>query len=507
MRRSTTKQDKVCPSCKKVVEYGVVCDSCNSFFHATEACCGDGLADAFTSSRQGAWNCTNCLPKQGKPRENDLSAERRCAAAEVELVEWRRAFRILTDACASCGIRVAGGDAPPLRCAECCLQFHADRRCTGLSAEALERATGLGDAWRCPTCMLRATGATVADGRVLDDVSGGLEDMPIPLVNEVDGGGLVLTEGGVSPDVGFTYVREVVWNHPRALEQRSSLPVADWGGVCIAAEACAYLPASDGSGGKPVRRTGSDAGGAAYNRDGCLFFARDTIFECNATCSCDPLTCPNRTVGRGIKARLQVFKTPNGRGFGVRCMHPLPAGSFVCEYTGDDAHRRPPPDAPPARDRETARPPPPLTAQPAAAAGEMLLDSDADAAGIEVDDSYLFNLDGESKGQVSKRKKTGDKGTQASKTAQTETNPEMCVNASHTGSVARFLNHCCEPNLFVQSVFVEYSRHVHRIALFTARDILPYEELTYDYGYVLGSVEGKSLKCLCGARACRGFLF
>ena len=83
MRRSTTKQDKVCPSCKKVVEYGVVCDSCNSFFHATEACCGDGLADAFTSSRQGAWNCTNCLPKQGKPRENDLSAERRCAAAEV----------------------------------------------------------------------------------------------------------------------------------------------------------------------------------------------------------------------------------------------------------------------------------------------------------------------------------------------------------------------------------------------------------------------------------------
>ena len=103
MRRSTTKQDKVYPSCKKVVEYGVVCDSCNSFFHATEACCGDGLADAFTSSRQGAWNCTNCLPKQGKPRENDLSAERRCAAAEVELVEWRRAFRILTDACASCG--------------------------------------------------------------------------------------------------------------------------------------------------------------------------------------------------------------------------------------------------------------------------------------------------------------------------------------------------------------------------------------------------------------------
>ena len=88
-----------------------------------------------------------------------------------------------------------------------------------------------------------------------------------------------------------------------------------------------------------------------------------------------------------------------------------------------------------------------------------------------------------------------------------ETNPEMCVNASHTGSVARFLNHCCEPNLFVQSVFVEYSRAVHRIGIFAARDIMPYEELTYDYGYVVGSVEGKTLRCLCGAPSCRGYLF
>ena len=61
---------------------------------------------------------------------------------------------------------------------------------------------------------------------------------------------------------------------------------------------------------------------------------------------------------------------------------------------------------------------------------------------------------------------------------------------------------------------------------------LPYEELTYDHGYVhpvhvctraslmcilmcmacihryvVGSVEGKTLRCLCGAASCRGFLF
>jgi hypothetical protein len=83
--------------------------------------------------------------------------------------------------------------------------------------------------------------------------------------------------------------------------------------------------------------------------------------------------------------------------------------------------------------------------------GTMLLDTDADAAGLEVDDSYLFNLDGEDKGQVSKRRRTGAaaSGTSAI-AAQTSKNPELAVDASRIGSVARFLNHCCEPNLFVQ---------------------------------------------------------
>ena len=32
------------------------------------------------------------------------------------------------------------------------------------------------------------------------------------------------------------------------------------------------------------------------------------------------------------------------------------------------------------------------------------------------------------------------------------------VDATRMGSITRFVNHCCEPNLFVQSVFIEYSR-------------------------------------------------
>ena len=167
---------------------------------------------------------------------------------------------------------------------------------------------------------------------------------------------------------------------------------------------------------------------------------------------------------------MQVVKT-EGRGWGVRSKGKISAGTFICEYTGN-----------------------------------MLLDSDAEAAGLEVDDSYLFNLDGEEKGQVSKRRRTGS-AANVSTHLQTAKNPDLAADASRIGSVARFVNHCCEPNLFVQSVFIEYSRRVHRIALFAARDILPFEELTYDYGYVVGSVEGKTLRCLCGAPSCRGYLF
>ena len=112
----------------------------------------------------------------------------------------------------------------------------------------------------------------------------------------------------------------------------------------------------------------------------------------------------------------------------------------------------------------------------------------------------------ELKGQVSKRRRTGS-AINVAESDKTAENPELAADASRIGSVARFINHCCEPNLFVQSVFVEYSCRVHRIALFAARDVLPYEELTYDYGYVVGSVEGKSLRCLCGAPSCRGYLF
>ena len=67
MRRRGSRSADVstCPMCRKTVEFGLLCECCASWFHATEQCCGDALADAFTTAGRDAWTCLNCVPQQG----------------------------------------------------------------------------------------------------------------------------------------------------------------------------------------------------------------------------------------------------------------------------------------------------------------------------------------------------------------------------------------------------------------------------------------------------------
>uniref|UniRef100_A0A5K3FNL1 Histone-lysine N-methyltransferase n=1 Tax=Mesocestoides corti TaxID=53468 RepID=A0A5K3FNL1_MESCO len=58
------------------------------------------------------------------------------------------------------------------------------------------------------------------------------------------------------------------------------------------------------------------------------------VFECNSTCGCGP-TCPFRVVQLGRKVPLTVFRTSNGRGWGVKAAERIPKGTFVCEYIGE----------------------------------------------------------------------------------------------------------------------------------------------------------------------------
>ncbi|XP_031230673.1 histone-lysine N-methyltransferase SETDB1 isoform X2 [Mastomys coucha] len=86
---------------------------------------------------------------------------------------------------------------------------------------------------------------------------------------------------------------------------------------------------------------------------------------------------------------------------------------------------------------------------------------------------------------------------------------ESCyiIDAKLEGNLGRYLNHSCSPNLFVQNVFVDtHDLRFPWVAFFASKRIRAGTELTWDYNYEVGSVEGKELLCCCGAIECRGRL-
>ncbi|XP_063295877.1 histone-lysine N-methyltransferase SETDB1 isoform X2 [Pelobates fuscus] len=86
---------------------------------------------------------------------------------------------------------------------------------------------------------------------------------------------------------------------------------------------------------------------------------------------------------------------------------------------------------------------------------------------------------------------------------------ESCyiIDAKLEGNLGRYLNHSCSPNLFVQNVFVDtHDLRFPWVAFFASKRIRAGTELTWDYNYEVGSVEGKKLLCCCGSTDCRGRL-
>ena len=76
------------------------------------------------------------------------------------------------------------------------------------------------------------------------------------------------------------------------------------------------------------------------------------------------------------------------------------------------------------------------------------------------------------------------------------------IDAHRAGSECRFVNHACEPNCEMEKWTVG---GLSRMALFSLRDILPGEEICYDYNFSLFNTnEGQ--ECKCGAKTCRGVI-
>ncbi|KAF2145693.1 uncharacterized protein K452DRAFT_295283 [Aplosporella prunicola CBS 121167] len=211
-------------------------------------------------------------------------------------------------------------------------------------------------------------------------------------------------------------------------------------------------------------------------RQGCLvpFYLerRFPIYECNENCQCGP-GCKTRIVQFGRQVRLEIFRTSNGRGWGLRCKQKLMKGQFIDTYRG-----------------------------------EIITDAEAtrrEKKSIGSKDSYLYSLD------------------KFAETLGIQQEDLYVIDGQYKGGPTRFINHSCEPNC--RQYVVSYNRHdpkVYEIAFFATRDISAGEELTFDYLDKDEEDEDeeeapdpeerkdggiKPTKCRCGAKKCRKWLW
>ncbi|CAD6250063.1 unnamed protein product [Miscanthus lutarioriparius] len=217
--------------------------------------------------------------------------------------------------------------------------------------------------------------------------------------------------------------------------------------------------------------TVKNGGGFHFNDIGGLTEGKPLIYECGPSCKCPP-TCRNRVSQHGIKFRLQVFKTKS-MGWGVRTLDFIPDGSFVCEYVG-----------------------------------ELLTDEEAQE---RKNDEYLFAI-GNSYYDAP-HWKAEIKAIPSLQNGPSEDDETVFAVALNRGNFARFINHCCTPNLFPQNVLHDHDNiSMPHIMFFASEDIPPLKKLSYDYNYQIDKVydsDGniKMKHCFCGSNECNGRLY
>lgn len=172
-------------------------------------------------------------------------------------------------------------------------------------------------------------------------------------------------------------------------------------------------------------KKGSDA--QPYDENGRILYKENkAVYECNAECECDE-TCPTRVVQNGANLKLQIFRTLNNCGWGVRTLEPILARTYVMRY-----------------------------------AGEVIPWHEGNVRGLKSSAEYLFDMDFNFDPK--------------------EKHCPFTVDAYEYGNISRFVNHSCEPNLTVYSVYIN---NIHpempELAFFAKRDIEAGEELTIKY--------------------------
>ncbi|KAI3931437.1 hypothetical protein MKX01_040354 [Papaver californicum] len=183
-----------------------------------------------------------------------------------------------------------------------------------------------------------------------------------------------------------------------------------------------------------------------------LVEAKSVVYECRPKCGCKD-SCVNKTSQQRINYRLEVFRTPK-KGWAVRSWDFFPAGSFICEY-----------------------------------AGLLMRTKDIDNT---IEHNFILDIDclQTMNGLEGRERRIEEVPTPFHphiKTNVKKLEPEFYVDAGPVGNVGRFINHSCDPNLFVQCVL---SSHLNiklaQVMLFAEENIPPLQ-LACDYAYPVGS--------------------
>ncbi|KAF7660266.1 hypothetical protein LDENG_00285190 [Lucifuga dentata] len=357
------------------------------------------------------------------------------------------------------------------------------------------------------------------------DLSRGMEPTPVELCPRDEG----------ARPASFRY-RKDRWPHGCFLNHGPQLfsTCCDCTGSCSDAERCACVNLT--------------RGGRHYSHNRLSEPVPSGVYECGPWCDCDRALCQNRLVQRGIRVRLQVFQTDN-RGWGVRCRDDLDCGTFVCMYAGVLLRRveRPVETPPPKLTRadfpsddevevvtewverpvqegqsELLETPPPLSLAVLPPLYVPVIQRPAECASMTLDrdeiQTVLVGLDPQPSSPVSKAEQSSEQEMNGSNvkprvqrsSKRTATVEDVyLLDASKEGNVGRFINHSCQPNLFVQNVFTDsHDPRFPLVAFFTNRAVTAGTELTWDYSSDTGSTlqQQQEVPCLCGSDGCRGHI-
>ncbi|XP_057728918.1 histone-lysine N-methyltransferase, H3 lysine-9 specific SUVH1-like [Arachis stenosperma] len=294
-------------------------------------------------------------------------------------------------------------------------------------------------------------GTLSRSGLIIKDLSSGIESIPVSLVNEVD--------NAKGPGF-FTYVHSL--KNPKPFGSIMSSHGCNCNKACVPGDlSCSCIQ--------------RNVGDFPYIANGFLVSRKPLVHECGSMCRCLP-NCKNRVSQSGLKHYMEVFKTLD-RGWGLRSLDPIRAGTFICEY-----------------------------------AGEVVDRAKLSVNGREGDNEYIFDTS-----RIFKPFKWNYEPSLLEDGASSDGNEDydiqshLIISAKDVGNVARFMNHSCSPNVFWQPVvYHENNQSFLHIAFFALRHIPPMTELTYDYGVTRsGHAEGSSSpkgrkKCFCGSPKCYG---